>query len=73
MTANAVKRVSDAVERLATNIEKAADESADRLNKLSERSLNRFHDVEKAVADPLEAALNRLDELVGKSTNNPPA
>ncbi len=72
MSANAANRVKDAVERVVTSLEQAADGTADRLNKLTTEALDKFHRVEKSVADPLEQALKGLDELLG-STNNPPS
>lgn len=71
MTANAANRVKDAVERITDKIEKAADDTASRLNGLSDRALDKFHQVEKSVAEPLEKALEGLDELLG-SNGGPP-
>jgi hypothetical protein len=65
MTANAANRVKDAVERVVDKVEKAADGTAARLNTLSEKALDKFHQVEKSVADPLEDALRGLDDLLG--------
>ena len=65
MTANAANRVKDAVERVVDKVEKAADGTAARLNDLSEKALDKFHQVERSVADPLEKALDGLDELLG--------
>ena len=72
MSANAANRVKDAVERVVTNLEKAADGTAERLNRLSEEAMDKFHRVERSVADPLEQALKGLDELLGSNTNFPP-
>jgi hypothetical protein len=71
MSGNAANRVKDAVERVVTKLEQAADGTADRLNKLTEEALDKFHRVEKSVADPLEQALRDLDGLLG--SNDPPA
>jgi hypothetical protein len=43
MTANAANRVKDAVERVVDKVEKAADGTAARLNTLSEKALDKFH------------------------------
>ena len=71
MSANAANRVKDAVERVVTSLEKAADGTADRLNRLTEDALDKFHRVEKSVADPLEQALKGLDELLGDNGGPP--
>jgi hypothetical protein len=71
MSANAANRVKDAVERVVTSLEQAADGTADRLNKLNSEALDKFHRVEKSISDPLEQALKGLDELLG-SNGGPP-
>lgn len=65
MSANAANRVKDAVERVVTDLERAADGTSARLNKLTSDALDKFHRVEKSVADPLEQALKDLDSLLG--------
>jgi DNA-binding ferritin-like protein len=71
MSANAANRVKDAVERVVTQLEQAADGTAERLNKLTTEALDKFYRVEKSVADPLEAALKGLDELLGGNGGPP--
>lgn len=71
MTANAIHRVKDAVERIATTIEKTADETSDRLNRLSDEAKDKIYRVERSVADPLESALKSLDELLGGNGGPP--
>lgn len=71
MSANAANRVKDAVERIATSLERAADDTATRLNKLHDEALDKFHHVEKSLADPLEIALKGLDELLGGNGGPP--
>lgn len=71
MSANAANRVKDAVERVVNSLEKAADGTAERLNRLTEEAMDKFHRVEKSVSDPLEQALKGLDELLG-SNGGPP-
>lgn len=65
MTANAANRVKDAVERVVDRVETAADQTATRLNMISEKALDKFHQVEKSITDPLEKALEGLDQLLG--------
>lgn len=65
MTANAANRVKDAVERVVDKVEKAADATANRLHGLATKAEDKFYQVEKSVADPLEKALEGLDALLG--------
>jgi hypothetical protein len=71
MSANAANRVKDAVERVATQLEKAADGTAERLNRLTTEALDKFHRVETSVSGPLENALKGLDELLGDNGGPP--
>ena len=71
MSANAVNRVKDAVERVVDQVEKAADGTAARLNKVTSDVLDKFNRVEKSVTDPLEQALAGLDQLLGDNGGPP--
>jgi len=72
MTANAANRVKNAVERVVDKVEKAADATALRLDGLADKALDKFHEVETHVADPLEEALSGLDDLLNIGSNRPP-